>query len=164
MSAAEVEETPPPSTCVEKIEIIYEPWSKDRPLDGQVCQINYIMTLANGTVVESSRERRKDVPFSFVLGSTDVIEGLNVAVRMLGQGERSKVRIHSSFAYGKRIVCAIYMINESSPLTSPQTLQGYDGLPPLIPPNAELIVDIELVDFRQVRLQVIAFKAVVDIF
>ncbi|KAL3784021.1 hypothetical protein ACHAWO_005697 [Cyclotella atomus] len=106
---------------VSKLETIYEPWSKERPVDGQVVQINLLVCLVDGTEVEDSRKR---TPICFVLGSTDVIEGINIAVRGFGQGERSKVKICSELAY------------------------GYEGLSPLIPPNADLICDIELVDFR----------------
>jgi len=107
---------------VSKIDIIYEPWKDERPKDGQVVKINYILTLADGTLIDSSRGR--GAPFEFVLGNTNVIEGLNVAVRTFGRGERSKVNIPSSYAY------------------------GFDGLSPLIPPESCLICDIELVDFE----------------
>ena len=43
------------------------------------------------------------MPFSFVLGTTDVIEGLNIAVRTFGRGERSKVKISSDVAYGESL-------------------------------------------------------------
>ncbi|KAL7513063.1 hypothetical protein ACHAXN_010760 [Cyclotella atomus] len=95
---------------VSKLETIYEPWSKERPVDGQVVQINLLVCFEDGTEVEDSRKR---TPICFVLGSTDVIEGINIAVRGFGQ--------------------------------------GYEGLSPLIPPNADLICDIELVDFRDAR-------------
>jgi FKBP-type peptidyl-prolyl cis-trans isomerase 2 len=82
-----------------KIETTYEPWSKMRPEDGQVVQINLVICLTDGTVVEDSRKRMR-TPFSFVLGSTDVIEGINIAVRNFGQGERSTVKICSELGYG----------------------------------------------------------------
>jgi FKBP-type peptidyl-prolyl cis-trans isomerase 2 len=90
------------SSGVTKLETTYKPWSTERPKDGQIVKINYVLYLADEheTVVEDSRKRRKQ-PFSFLLGSTDVIEGINVAVRSFGQGERSKLRISSDFAYGE---------------------------------------------------------------
>jgi len=87
-----------PLTGVTKTDTIYEPWSNEKPLDGQVCQISYVLSLSDGTSMESSRERRKDAPF--VLGSTDIIEGISMAVRTFGQGERSKVKIASELGYG----------------------------------------------------------------
>ena len=84
---------------VTKLETIYEPWMRERPSDGMIVQINFILSLVDGTLIESSRERKKE-PFEFVLGSTTVIEGLNIAVRTFGRGERSKVKIASNFAYG----------------------------------------------------------------
>lgn len=87
--------------CI-KVETIYEPWLTERPCDGDVVQINIILSLAEEgeKVVENSR-KRKDTPISFVLGSSDVIEGINVALRLFGKGERSKVRISSDLAYGE---------------------------------------------------------------
>lgn len=84
---------------VSKIEIIYRPLKDERPKDGQVVKINYILTLSNGTLIDSSRGR--GAPFEFVLGNINVIEGLNVAVRAFGRGERSRVNIPSSYAYGE---------------------------------------------------------------
>lgn len=88
-----------------KIETIYKPWSTERPADGQVVQVNLILSLVDedDTVIENSRKRQKDMPFSFVLGTTDVIEGLNIAVRTFGRGERSKVKISSDVAYGESL-------------------------------------------------------------
>jgi FKBP-type peptidyl-prolyl cis-trans isomerase len=60
-----------------------------------------ILTMfSDGTLMESSRERRKDAPFLFMLGSIDIIEGISMAVRTFGQGERSKVKIASELGYG----------------------------------------------------------------
>lgn len=91
------------SNTVCKVETIYKPWSSERPADGQIVQINLVLALADGdeTIVENSRKRQKDVPFTFVLGTTDVIEGLNIALRTFGRGERSKVKISSDVAYGE---------------------------------------------------------------
>lgn len=93
------------STGVKKVETIYEPWSEDKPVDGNVVRINLVVYVLNEedkeVVIEDSRQRQQGMPFSFVLGSTDVIEGINMAVRSFGQGERSKVKISSDLAYGE---------------------------------------------------------------
>jgi FKBP-type peptidyl-prolyl cis-trans isomerase 2 len=93
---------------VSKLETIYEPWSKERPVDGQVVQINLLVCFEDGTEVEDSRKR---TPICFVLGSMDVIEGINIAVRGFGQGERSKVKICSELAYGEKITCLASTLN-----------------------------------------------------
>lgn len=54
---------------MDKLETIYEPWSKERPVDGQVVQINLLVCFEDGTEVEDSRKR---TPICFVLGSMDV--------------------------------------------------------------------------------------------
>ncbi len=87
------------TNVVSKTETVYAPWKDERPKDGQVVNINYILTLSDGTLIDSSRKR--DAPFEFVLGDINVIEGLNIAVRTFGRGERSKVYIPSSYAYGE---------------------------------------------------------------
>jgi FKBP-type peptidyl-prolyl cis-trans isomerase 2 len=93
------------STGVKKAETIYKPWSEDKPVDGNVVRINLMVYVLNEedkeVVIEDSRQRQQSMPFSFVLGSTDVIEGINMAVRSFGQGARSKVKISSDLAYGK---------------------------------------------------------------
>jgi FKBP-type peptidyl-prolyl cis-trans isomerase len=135
---------------VSTLETTYEPWSKMRPIDGQIVQINLVICLIDGTLVEDSRKRMGETPFSFVLGSTDVIEGINIAVRNFGQGERSTVKICSELAYGDMIHFILASSDSTCSNNNLTLLTGYDGLSPLIPPNADLICDIELVDFRNV--------------
>jgi len=65
----------------------------------------------------------------FVLGLGDVIEGLEIALRLMYKGSKAQVLItNSELAYGK------------------------DGLPPSIPPNAFLRCEIELISFRKRNL------------
>lgn len=62
-------------------------------------------------------------PFRFKLGAEQVIPGLDVGVSQLSVGERAKMTIPAHLAYGER------------------------GFPGLIPPNSDLIFDIELISY-----------------
>ena len=81
-------------------------------------QIGY---LPDGKRFDSSRERGK--PFRFKLGAEQVIPGLDSGIAQLSVGERAKMTIPASLAYGDR------------------------GFPGLIPARTDLIFDIELLSY-----------------
>jgi FK506-binding protein 1 len=62
-------------------------------------------------------------PFKFKLGSEQVVAGLDEGVSQLSIGERAKLTLPASLAYGVK------------------------GLPGLIPPNSTLIFDLELITY-----------------
>jgi FK506-binding protein 1 len=78
------------------------------------------MTIAGGKVIESSRKMRHR-PFEFVVGIGQVIKGWDVAIKKFSFGERSKVIVKAKYAYGNK------------------------GFPPSVPPNTDLIFDLELI-------------------
>ena len=69
------------------------------PADNDTVEVHYHGTLDNGEVFDSSRERE---PFSFVVGSGQVIAGFDKAVRQLSVGESIIVRLEPEEAYGER--------------------------------------------------------------
>ncbi len=95
---------------------------REKPSNGDKVQVHYIGKLMDGTVFDSSRDRNEQ--FSFTVGSKQVIEGWEVAVKTMKRGEISKFTISPELAYGER------------------------GSPPKIPPNATLIFEIELFDWK----------------
>ncbi|CAG9124816.1 hypothetical protein JYU34_015225 [Plutella xylostella] len=88
------------------------------PKAGQTVVVHYTGTLTNGTKFDSSRDRNK--PFKFKIGKGEVIKGWDEGVAKMSVGERAKLICSPDYAYGK---------------------QGHPGL---IPPNAILIFDVEL--------------------
>jgi FKBP-type peptidyl-prolyl cis-trans isomerase 2 len=67
--------------------------------DGDQVSVHYILTLDDGTPVESSRDRGE--PYSFVVGAGQSIEGFDNAVRGMKVGEIKTVTIPPEEAYGE---------------------------------------------------------------
>lgn len=88
------------------------------PKQGDLVTIHYVGTLENGKKFDSSRDRGK--PFQTNIGVGQVIKGWDEGIPQLSLGEKAILTIPGSKAYGDR------------------------GFPGLIPPNATLIFDVEL--------------------
>ena len=92
------------------------------PTAGSSVSVHYRGMLIDGTVFDSSYQRNE--PIHFVLGEGQVISGWDEGISLLNKGASAKLVIPSDLAYGSR---------------------GAGGL---IPPNATLIFEVELVDFN----------------
>lgn len=100
-----------------KYSVLAEGDGTESPHIGDVVRVHYTGWLEDGTVFDSSRQR--GVPAEFGLGA--VIEGWNEALQLMSPGSRLKLTIPPDLAYGE------------------------DGSPPVIPANATLIFDVELI-------------------
>lgn len=89
---------------------------------GKTVSVHYTGWLASGQKFDSSVDRGQ--PFSFPLGAGRVIKGWDEGVQGMKVGGKRKLTIPSELGYGSR---------------------GAGGV---IPPNATLIFDVELLDVR----------------
>ncbi|HEY7502831.1 MAG TPA: FKBP-type peptidyl-prolyl cis-trans isomerase [Gemmatimonadales bacterium] len=90
--------------------------------DGQVAVVHYTGWLTDGTKFDSSRDRGE--PFSFPIGAGQVIPGWDEGVAGMKVGGRRKLVIPASLGYGDM------------------------GAPPVIPPGATLVFDVELLELK----------------
>ena len=104
-----------------KLETIAEGDGKTFPKAGDRLKMHYTGTLADGgTKFDSSRDRGQ--PFEFQIGVGQVIAGWDQGVIQMSVGQRANLYIPSEMGYGA---------------------QGAGGA---IPPNADLIFDVELLE------------------
>jgi len=89
---------------------------------GDSLTVHYTGMLEDGTKFDSSVDR--GTPFNFILGIGQVIEGWEKGMEGMKVGEKRKLTIQPEYAYGER------------------------GVPGVIPPNATLIFEVELLEIN----------------
>ncbi|MDX5584842.1 MAG: peptidylprolyl isomerase [Aureibaculum sp.] len=89
---------------------------------GDMVSVHYKGQLLDGTVFDSSYKRKE--PIDFTIGVGQVISGWDEGIQLLKVGDKARLVIPSNLAYGS---------------------QGAGGV---IPPNAPLLFDVELVDIK----------------
>ncbi|XP_035526911.1 peptidyl-prolyl cis-trans isomerase FKBP1A-like [Morone saxatilis] len=90
---------------------------KTFPKKGSTVTVHYTGTLTNGKQFDSSRDRG---PFKFKIGAGQVIRGWDEGVAKMSVGQVARLTCSPDFAYGS------------------------EGHPPIIPKNATLIFEVEL--------------------
>jgi len=100
-----------------------KPGAGASPTVGKQVKVHYTGTLENGAKFDSSLDRGE--PFSFVIGVGQVISGWDEGVLSMKVGGKRKLIIPSRLGYGA------------------------NGAGEVIPPNATLIFEVELLDAQQ---------------
>jgi len=91
----------------------------EKPETGKKVKVHYKGMLLDGTVFDSSYKRNQ--PYEFTLGIGQVIKGWDEGISLLGVGDKASFIIPSDLAYGE---------------------SGAGGV---IPPNATLVFEVELI-------------------
>jgi FKBP-type peptidyl-prolyl cis-trans isomerase len=90
--------------------------------DGDRVTVHYVGTLADGTVFESTRAKKK--PAQFVVGGEGVVLGLSEGVSGMRVGGKRTLNVPPSLGYGSR------------------------GKGTKVPPGAKLVFDVELLSVK----------------
>ncbi|MGB2153678.1 MAG: peptidylprolyl isomerase, partial [Flavobacteriaceae bacterium] len=96
--------------------------SGDSPTQGQNVSVHYKGSLLDGTVFDSSYKRKE--PIGFAIGVGQVIKGWDEGIALLSKGAKATLIIPSHLGYGT------------------------NGAGGVIPPNATLKFEVELLDFK----------------
>ncbi len=91
-------------------------------VDGSVVEVHYILSLIDGTLIQSSYEMGQ--PIKLTVGKKEVIPAWDEALVMMKQGEKAKLIIPSKIGYGAQ------------------------GMGQMIPPYSTLIFEIEVVSVQ----------------
>jgi len=118
VATGQVAGTPVIDTSDLKIETL-KPGSGAVAQKGKKVTVHYVGKLENGTEFDSSEKRK--TPFTFVLGAGQVIVGWDKGVEGMKVGERRRLKIPSSLGYGSQ------------------------GVGKTIPPNSNLVFEVELI-------------------
>ena len=105
-----------------KIETL-TPGAGNEARDGDTLSVHYTGTLTDGTKFDSSRDR--GAPFPVTLGQRRVIAGWEQGLQGMKVGETRRLTIPPELGYGAR---------------------GAGGV---IPPNATLVFEVELLEIRR---------------
>ena len=89
---------------------------------GKIVVVHYTGWLADGSMFDSSVNNGR--PESFTLGNGEMIDGWDEGIPGMRVGGKRKLVLPPALAYGRR------------------------GFPPVIPRNATLVFDVELLDVR----------------
>lgn len=119
MNTTDQTNVPVPASDELVIEVIQEGEGSEVSRNDDSLSVHYVGRLVDGQKFDSSRDR--GTPFQFTLGAGQVIEGWDQGMLGMKIGESRKLTIPASLGYGSR------------------------GAGDIIPPNATLIFEVELI-------------------
>lgn len=102
--------------------VVRSPGEGDLPQPGDIATVHYEGRLLSGGPFDSTYDR--GAPMNLRVGTGDVLPGMDEALLMMRPGEKCTIIVPWWLGYGER------------------------GRPPLVPPRATLVYEIELVSFH----------------
>ena len=108
--------------------IIIEKSTGDHAISGKAVEVHYTGMLINSKVFDSSIERGE--PIEFILGEGQVIKGWDEGIALMNVGDKMRLIIPPELGYGEK------------------------GAGDVIPPNATLIFDVELVSVSEPKISI----------
>ena len=105
-----------------EIQRLKEGDGKTYPKLGDLVTVHYTGSLPDGSVFDSSVSKGR--PFQFQIGMGKVIKGWDEGFTQMKKGAKATLECPPDYAYGP------------------------NGYPPVIPPNATLFFEVELIDFK----------------
>jgi FKBP-type peptidyl-prolyl cis-trans isomerase len=97
------------------------------PKKNDTARVHYVAKLEDGSIFDSSRDRQ--VAFNFIIGKGTVIRGIDEEIVKMSRNQICRLTIPPNYAYGP------------------------NGYPPVIPANATLTFEIELISFSSLPQQ-----------
>lgn len=104
--------------------IVQENKKGDKAEEGTIAELHYSGYLADGKMFDSSIDRGQ--PLSIKVGKKQLMPGWDEGIALMRSGEKAKLIIPSALALGAA------------------------GYPPLIPANADLILDVEILSVKKI--------------
>jgi len=108
--------------------IVIEKGSGEQAISGKAVEVHYTGMLTNGKVFDSSIERGE--PIEFILGEGQVIQGWDEGIALMNVGDKLRLIIPPEIGYGEK------------------------GAGDVIPPNATLIFDVELISVSEPKMSI----------
>lgn len=119
--------------------LIIEEGNGDDAVSGKAVEVHYTGYLLDGKKFDSSLDRNE--PIMFVLGTGQVIKGWDEGIALMNVGDKMRLIIPSELAYGKK------------------------GAGDIIPPDATLVFDVELVSVGDPKTSIaeLLLSTIVDV-
>ena len=133
------------------IETIVSGDATNFPKNGDSCLIHYIGYLEDGTEFDNSY--RRDRPLCVLLGSEQLIQGLEVTLTKMSRGTVNIIIFCNIFIF-------VFTGQKGRVVIPHNYAYGEKGYPPVIPPLAPLTFEIELISYSMGSYQTITREIV----